>query len=75
MRQQKKNVATLTREHESDGRAARLSDSVVIESFVLLLYGTVCSLIAITVEVVLSHAAAKIAFSTLLEGWVLRNMI
>ena len=35
---------------ESDGTAAGLADSVIFESFVLLFYGTVCSLISFTLE-------------------------
>ena len=43
------------REDRSDETAAGLSDSLVLESFVLLLYGTVCSLIAVLFELAVRH--------------------
>ena len=43
------------REDQSDGTATGLSDSVVFEAFVILLYGTITSLIAVTLELVARH--------------------
>ena len=47
-----------SRDDGYDGAAAGVFDSVVFESFVLLLYGTVCSLIAVAFEFFVRHVMA-----------------